>query len=337
MLEIFQLLSLPLFGTPFWVWLAFLAIVLFLLVFDLGVLHKKDKAMSFRESLYLSLFYVAVSLVFGGWVWLEYSADRALPYFTAYVVEKSLSLDNVFVMSVIFSYYAIPLKYQHRVLFWGILGVLILRGICIALGTVLVAKFAWLLFFFGALLIYTGITIIFDDDGEPDIDKSRFRKFLTKYFNVSDKIEGHHFFVKKADKKGRMVTFMTPLFVALITIEFADLLFAMDSIPAVLAISTDTFIVFSSNIFAILGLRAMYFMLATLLERFKYLKFALAVVLVFIGGKIFYNAAGGHITPSVSLVATLVVLIGGAVFSFMATRHQEAKDEKARKRTKGEG
>ena len=322
-------LFLTLFATPIWVWLGFMVIVTALLAFDLGVLNRKDEAMGFRKSLYLSIFYVIISVAFGGWVWWEFGGDRALPFFTAYVVEKSLSLDNIFVMSVIFAYYGIPLQYQHRVLFWGIIGVLILRGICIALGTALVAQFSWILFIFGGLLIYTGIKIMFSaEDEAPDLEKSRFRKMLTMNFNVSNQLHGHRFFIwQKSETTGLSKLHVTPLFMALITIEFADLLFAMDSIPAVLAITQDTFVVFTSNIFAILGLRAMYFMLAALLERFKYLKYALSIVLIFIGLKIFYNYFGGHITPTVSLTTTLVILIGGGILSFMATKYIPEKDK----------
>lgn len=316
-------LFLNLFATPVWVWLSFFTIVIALLAFDLGVLNRKDKAIGFRQSLYLTLFYVCISVSFGGWIWWEFGIERALPFFTAYVVEKSLSLDNIFVMSVIFAYYSIPLQYQHRVLFWGILGVLLLRGICIAAGTVLVAQFSWILFLFGGILVYTGVKIMFSDEDEaPDLEHSRVRKMLTTSFNVSNQLQGNRFFVwQKSEKKGSSKLFLTPLFMALITIEFADLLFAMDSIPAVLAITTDTFIVFTSNIFAILGLRAMYFMLASLLERFKYLKYALSLVLIFIGGKIFYNYFGGHISPIVSLTTTLIILVGGGLLSCLATKY----------------
>lgn len=318
-------LFLTVFATPVWAWLSFLAGILMLLVLDLGILNREDKALGFRQSLYLTLFYILISVAFGFWVWWEFGADRALPYFTAYVIEKSLSLDNIFVMSVIFAYYGIPLQYQHRVLFWGIIGVLVLRGICIAAGTALVSQFSWLLFIFGALLIYTGIKIMFSSDDEaPDLERSRFRKMLTMNFNVTNQLEGHRFFIwQKSETSGLVKLHVTPLFMALVTIEFADLLFAMDSIPAVLAISQDTFVVFTSNIFAILGLRAMYFMLAALLERFKYLKYALSFVLVFIGGKIFYNYFGGHITPAVSLTTTLVILIGGGVVSFILSKREE--------------
>ncbi len=322
-------LFLNLFATPIWIWLSFLAIIVALLVLDLGVLNKKDEAMGFRKSLYLTLFYIFISVLFGGWVWWEFGGDHALPFFTAYVVEKSLSLDNIFVMSVIFAYYGIPLQYQHRVLFWGIIGVLVLRGICIAAGTVLVSQFSWILFIFGGLLVYTGIKIMFSDEDEaPDLERSRFRKMLTMNFNVSNQLQGHRFFFwQKSEITGIPKLHVTPLFMALITIEFADLLFAMDSIPAVLAITQDTFIVFTSNIFAILGLRAMYFMLAALLERFKYLKYALSFVLIFIGLKIFYNYFGGHISPTVSLTTTLVILIGGGILSFMATKYIPEKNK----------
>ncbi len=324
----FDLMATEVVGKSLGLWLGFLSIVGVLIIFDLGVLNKKDKALSFKKSLYLTFFYIAISILYGIYIWFHFGTETAVPFFTAYLVEKSLSLDNIFVMSVIFGYYGIPLKYQHRVLFWGILGVLILRGIVIALGTYITAQFSWILFIFGGLLVYTGVRIMLtDEDDAVDLENSKIRKVLTANFNVTNQLKGNRFFIwKKAKLSGIPRVHLTPLFMALITIEFADLLFAMDSIPAVLAISSDTFVIFTSNIFAILGLRAMYFMLAALLERFKYLKYALSIVLIFIGAKIFYSHIFGKIDPMISLVITMTVLIGGAIISFAKTKGDEAKD-----------
>lgn len=316
------LLTFPLLGVETWLWGVFLVVIAGLIIFDLGVLHKKDQAMSFSQSLKLTIFYIICSILFGIWIWFEFGSTRAVPYFTAYLVEKSLSLDNIFIISIIFGYYKIPLKYQHRVLFWGIIGVLVLRGVVISAGAYITANFEWVLYIFALLLIYTGIKIFFsNDDDDIDVENSKLRKALTKNFNVTNTLQGNRFIIWNLSEKSyfKKMT-LTPLFMALITIEFADLLFAMDSIPAVLAISTDTFVVLTSNVFAILGLRAMYFMLADLLDRFEHLKYALSIVLVFIGGKIFYGHFFHKIDPTTSLLITLTVLLLGAIFSFIKTK-----------------
>ncbi len=310
-------------GATMGMWTLFLAVVCALVIFDLGVLNKEDKAISFSKSVKLTLFYIAVAVLFGVWVWFQFGAERALPYFTAYIIEKSLSLDNVFAMSIIFSYYGIPLMYQHRVLFWGIIGVVLLRGFALSLGTALTLKFSWLLFLFGGLLIYTGVRIfISDEENEIDVENGKIRKFLTSNFNITNELHGNRFFILKSTTGTSFFKrlHLTPLFMALITIELADVLFAMDSIPAVLAVSTDTFVVLTSNVFAILGLRAMYFMLAALLDRFEYLRYALSIVLIFIGVKIFYSHFFQEISPLTSLLITLTVLFGGVLFSFFKTK-----------------
>lgn len=319
---LFSILTFPLLGVETWLWSIFLFVVTLLIVFDLGVLHKKDQAMSFSQSLKLTVFYVICSILFGVWIWTQFGAERAVPYFTAYLVEKSLSLDNIFIISLIFGYYKIPLKYQHRVLFWGIIGVILLRGVVISTGAYITANFEWVLYIFALLLIYTGIKIFFSkEEDNIDVENSKLRKALTTHFNVTNTLQGNKFIIWNLSEKSyfKKMT-LTPLFMALITIEFADLLFAMDSIPAVLAISTDTFVILTSNVFAILGLRAMYFMLADLLDRFEHLKYALSVVLIFIGGKIFYGHFFHKIDPVVSLFITLVVLLLGAVYSFAKTK-----------------
>jgi len=321
-----SLISDPFMGKPLWIWLLFVGIVVALLVFDLGVLNKKDHEIGVKESLVLSAFYIGIAALYGGWVWWYLGATPGIQYFTGFALEKALALDNVFVISLIFSYFAIPRLYQHRVLFWGILGVIILRGIMIALGAAIVNEWSWMLYIFGAFLLFTGVKMLFAKGEEQSMEGNRMIAFLRRHMRVTDELHGHSFFVKKPDPKtGKLVRWSTPLFLALITVEFADVVFAVDSVPAIFAITTDPFIVYTSNIFAILGLRALYFALAAMVHRFHYLKYALALVLVFIGGKIFWNQIYGKLDPSISLSVTLVLLSGGVLYSLYRTR----KDEKA--------
>ncbi|MGL5005157.1 MAG: TerC family protein, partial [Casimicrobium sp.] len=269
-------------GTAAWIWFTFIGIVVALLAFDLGVLHKDDHEIGVTESLWLSAGYISVALIFGAWVWWYMGSQSGMEYYTGFLIEKSLSMDNVFVIALIFTYFAIPRQYQHRVLFWGILGVIVLRAIMIGLGAALVSQFSWILYVFGAFLVLTGIKMIIIADNMPDIGNNPLLKFLRKRMRVTDKVEGNAFFVYQPDPAtGKVVRWATPLFLALCLIEFVDLIFAVDSVPAIFAITTDPFIVYTSNIFAILGLRALYFALAAMIHRFKYLKYALALVLVF--------------------------------------------------------
>jgi tellurite resistance protein TerC len=307
------------------VWGSFLALVVFLLALDLFVLNRKDAEVSPKKSLIYTGFYMALALIFGGWLWKSYGADDGVDYFTAYFIELSLSLDNLFVMSVILSYFAVPKKFQHRVLFWGVLGVLVMRGVMIGLGTVLIQSFDWVLFIFAGFLIVTGIKMLFLKDDDGAFQESALIRFFKRHLRYTDRIEGHKFFVKGPHlAHAKPVTYATPLFMALICIEFMDVLFALDSVPAVFAITTEPFVIYTSNIFAILGLRSMYFAITAVLERFKYMKYALSLVLVFIGGKVFYNAYIAHIPPLVSLAITLATLLGGALFSVIKTRGDKA-------------
>ncbi|EPR20108.1 membrane protein, partial [Agrobacterium radiobacter DSM 30147] len=252
----------------------------------------------------------------------------AMEYVTGFVVEKSLAMDNIFIIAMIFSYFAIPRQYQHRVLLWGILGVIVLRGIMIAGGAAIVENFHWVLYLFAAFLVFTGLKMLFSSDhDESHIGNNRILKFLRSHLPVTNALHGEKFFVKETDAAtGKLKTFVTPLFLALIMVEIADLIFAVDSIPAIFAITTDPFIVYTSNIFAILGLRALYFALAALIHRFAYLKYALAAVLVFVGSKIFVADMLGiaKIPPAVSLGVTVAILATGIIGSLIATR-KEAK------------
>lgn len=319
-------------GTPVWMWLGFIAVVIALLVFDLGVLHRDHREIEVRESLILSSGYIGLGLAFGGWVWWQLGAEPGMNYLTGFVVEKTLALDNVFVIALIFSFFAVPRKYQHRVLFWGILGVIVLRAIMIGLGAALVSQFGWVLYIFAAFLILTGIKMLWMGDKEPEIGNNPVIGFLRRRFNVTDEHHGPHFFVKKLDPRtGQTVRYITPLFMALVMVEIADVIFAVDSVPAVFAITTDPFIVYTSNIFAILGLRALYFALAAMIHRFTYLKPALAVVLLFIGGKIFVADMLGieKVPAALSLGVTFAIIAAGVAWSLVKTRRSPASVKEA--------
>lgn len=316
-------------GKSLWLWLAFLAVVGALLAFDLGVLHRHDKELGVGESLILSAFYIAIALVFGAWLWWSMGPTSGMEYFTGYALEKALSIDNVFVISLIFSYFAIPARYQYRALLWGIIAVLVLRGIMIGLGAALVQQYEWVLYIFGAFLIATGIKMLVMGESEQDVSKNPIVRFLSRRMRVSAELHGSHFFVRRPDPRtGKLARFATPLFLALVVINIADLVFAVDSVPAIFAITTDTYIVFTANIMAILGLRALYFALAAMVHRFEYLKYALAIVLVFIGAKIFWNQIVGKLDPAISLGVTLSLIAGGVLFSLWKTR-VAATDETA--------
>ena len=323
-MEIFQTLLL---GKPAWMWAFFLLVVVLLVAFDLGVMHKKDQEIGVKDSLRLSAFYITAGLIFGGWVWHNLGAQSAMLYYTGFLIEKSLSLDNVFVISLVFTYFAIPRMYQHRVLFWGIIGVIVLRGVMIVLGASIVENYEWTLYLFAAFLIFTGIKMLMPEkEGDDDLSDSKIIAFLKRHMRVTDKLHGQQFFVQAPHPKDatRKVLWATPLFLTLCMVEISDVIFAVDSVPAIFAITTDPFIVFTSNIFAILGLRALYFALAAILERFHYLKYALALVLVFIGAKVFLGdfVFGGKVPALLSLSVTFGILAVGTVYSMYKTRGQ---------------
>ncbi|MBY0369360.1 TerC family protein [bacterium] len=319
-MELFDILWL---GKPLWMWLAFLGFVAVLLVLDLGILHRKQHEIGVRESLALSAMYIALGLAFGGWIWWQMGQEAGLAYVTGFVIEKSLAMDNVFVIAMIFTYFAIPRLYQHRVLFWGVLGVIVLRGIMIGMGTALVEQFGWILYVFAAFLIATGVKMWLSADKTYDVGKSPVLGWMKRRFRVTEELHKQRFWVRQYDDKtGRVAWFMTPLFLALVMIEFVDVVFSIDSVPAIFAITTDPFLVYTSNIFAILGLRALYFALAAMVERFHYLKYALSVLLVFIGAKIFVADALGlaKIPPAASLSVTFTILAVGVGWSVWKTR-----------------
>jgi tellurite resistance protein TerC len=322
-----EILSAVWLSKPLWMWLAFFAIVVVLLVLDLGVLHKEHQEIDAKQSIILSAGYIGLGLLFGAWVWWYLGSQSGMEYLTGFAIEKALAMDNVFVIAMIFSFFAVPRKYQHRVLFWGILGVIILRAIMIGLGAAIVTEFSWVLYVFAVFLIATGVKMIIFSDKEYDVANNPFLAFMRRRFNVTDQHHGEKFFVKLPDPKtGTPVRYMTPLFLALVLIEVADVIFAVDSVPAIFAITTDPFIVYTSNIFAILGLRALYFALAAMVHRFHYLKLALAVVLIFIGSKIFAAPLLGleKFPPALSLGITFGILLAGVLYSLWKTKGQEA-------------
>ena len=319
-----EFLSADWLGTPAWFWLSFIGIVIGLTAFDLGILHKEDKEMGIAESLRLSVFYISIALAFGVWVWIERGGDLGMKYYTGFFIEKALSIDNVFVISLIFTYFAIPTKYQYRALLWGIIAVIILRGLMIAAGAAVVQEYYWVLYIFAAFLVFTGIKMLFAGDKPMDIEHNPVVRWISRHMRVTKDLHAQHFFVKVPhEKTGKLVTAATPLFLALVVINLADLVFAVDSVPAIFAITTDTFIVYTSNIMAILGLRALYFALAAMVHRFHYLKYALALVLIFIGSKIFVSdflMGGDKFPPVFSLLVTAALIAGGVFYSLWKTR-----------------
>ncbi len=328
-------------GQPVWLWLAFLSFIGFLLWVDLGLLNKKDEVVSPAKSATMWGLFASLALAFGAYVYFGYTpppefydstrdlnGQATIQFFTGYLLETALAFDNIFVISMIFTFFAVPREYQHRVLFWGIIGAIVFRAIFIGVGAAVVNQFSWVLFIFAAFLIYTGWKMLTaKEEHEMKLEDNPVLKFLRRRIRMTDQITNHNFFVRLPDAKGRMVLFATPLFLALVMVELVDIVFAVDSVPAIFAVTRDPFIVYTSNIFAILGLRSMYFMLAAAVERFKYLKVGLALVLVLIGCKIVWNFGlykELHVVPYLeahwSLIATLVLLGGSMVYSLWRTR-----------------
>lgn len=296
-----------------WMWVIFGVSVFVLLFLDLFLFNRKNEEPKFGHTLWMCIFYIAIALIFGVFVIYEEGPDKGMLYFTGYLLEKSLSLDNIFVMSVVFASVGVPSKYQHRVLFWGILGALVMRGIMIFLGEALISRFHWILYLFSIFLIYTGGKMLLVKEGEETpFKETRTYNLLSKFFHVTHDLRGEHFVVRE---NGHY--YITPLFFALIIIETMDVIFAFDSIPAIFLITEDVFIVYTSNIFAILGLRALYFLLAAIVEKFVYLKPALSLILIFIGCKIFLPIFGIEIATWQSLAVTFGVLFLGMVLSLL--------------------
>jgi tellurite resistance protein TerC len=310
---------------PLWMWAVFFGVIVTLLTLDLGVFQRKDHAIGVRESLIYSAFYILIGLLFGLWVWHTIDKSSAQLYWTGFIVEKTLSLDNIFVISLVLSFFAVPAKYQHRVLFWGILGAIVLRGIMIGLGTQVVSRFHWVLYIFAAFLIFTGVKMLLASDAPDDISKNPVVRFCKKYMRVTDELHGNKFMLMRQGK-----LWFTPLMLALVAVNGVDIVFAVDSVPAILALTTDPYIVYTSNIFAVLGLRALYFALAALLHRFHYLKYALSLVLIFIGSKIFVVDLFDleKFPPSLSLGVTVFLLAAGIFYSLYKTGDRKARRKK---------
>ncbi len=318
-----------------WHWLAFSALVAVLLALDLFVFHRRDHVPSLRESAGWSVFWVSLALAFNGLIWFWYGSQGALEYLTGYVIEKSLSLDNIFVFAVIFRYFLIPLKYQYRILFWGILGAVVLRLIFILLGAALIRQFEWIIPIFGFFLIYTAVKLALHTGGDVHPDKNLMLRVARRLLPVtqgSHQQYGHAFFVREA---GRLC--ITPIFLVLLVIESTDVLFAVDSIPAIFGITTDAFIIYTSNIFAILGLRALYFLLAGVIAMFRYLHYGLSAVLGFVGVNMVadylaklrdYIPRDGHLIPTWAKLAVIAVLLGISIAaSIFADRRDEKREE----------
>lgn len=313
---------------PILMWGVFVTLVPALLFADLFVFNRKDHTIGLKESLRLSGYYIGMGLLFGVFIYWNMGENHALDYYTAFILEKSLSLDNLFVISVIFTAFSIPSKLQHRVLVWGIIGVIVLRGLMIGLGTAIIHQFEWVLLIFAAFLVFTGIKMLLMKENEEDenFEDKKMVKFLRKHMNFTPELHDHKFWVKLPSKSdsSKMVYYATPLLLALIIVELTDVMFAFDSIPAVLSVTKDTYIVYTSNIFAILGLRALFFAVESLMSRFALMQYAISIVLIFIGGKVFLHELDiFHVSPAVSLSMTLFILLGGMILSVLTTNVDE--------------
>ena len=287
-------------ATNVWFWVVFVAFVLAMLALDLGVFHRKEHVVRPKEAAIWVGVWVALALAFAAGLTFVYGSDTGLTFLTGYVIEESLSIDNIFVIVLIFSYFRVPAACQHRVLFYGILGALVMRGMFIGLGTLLLTRFHWIIYVFGAMLIITGIRMAFKHDEEFDGERNRVVRVVRRFLPLSADYQGKHFFVKEG---GRQLA--TPLFLVLVLVEVTDLVFAIDSIPAIFGVTRDPFIVFTSNIFAILGLRSLYFLLAAVVDRFYLLKYGIAVVLIFVGVKML-----GESLFEIHILLSLAIIIG---------------------------
>lgn len=300
-----------------WAWIGFNVFVLVLLAFDLGVLHRGSKVISVREALWLSLGYIVLAFIFAGGLFYFMGSQSGYQFVTGYLIEKSLSVDNIFVFLLIFMHFSVPPQYQYKVLFWGIIGALLMRGTLIYVGASVIEAFHWIIYVFGAFLIFTGIKMLIAVGQQPDMENNRIVRFMRNNFRVTETFEGDRFFVRRNG-----LLFMTPLFIVLILVELTDVVFALDSIPAIFAITTDPFIVYTANVFAILGLRALYFALVGVIHRFHYLKYGLSLVLMVVGTKMILNAYFGEkvIPTEIALLITAALIGGSIVVSLIKTR-----------------
>ncbi len=314
-------------ATSVWFYVAFTAFVLLMLALDLGVFHRKAHAVRPKEAGVWIAVWTSLAMIFAAVLYGWKGQDTALLFITGYVIEQSLSVDNIFVIVMIFSYFGIPDRYQHRVLFWGIVGALVMRGIFIGMGALLIEKFSWALYIFGAFLIFTGIKMAMRQDEEFNAEENIVMRTARRFVNVTDDYDGQKFFTIRQGKR-----FATPLFLVLLLVEFTDLVFAVDSIPAIFAVTTDPFIVYTSNVFAILGLRSMYFLLSGVVDRFVYLKYGLAVILTFVGIKMvivdFF-----HVPISLSLGFIILTLAASIGLSLLRSPAPEPAVEESHEKT----
>jgi len=301
---------------------AFVVFISVALALDLGVFHRTAHVVRPKEAAAWSIVWISLAIVFGIGVFLVRGPDLGVKYFTGYLIEKSLSVDNVFVFSLIFAAFAVPREYQHRVLFWGVFGALVMRLVMILAGSALIAQYEWILYGFGIFLIFTGIRLATQGEDARHPEDNVLVRVARKRLRVTKEYEGERFFTRQ-DVGGKMAFAVTPLFLVLLTVEFSDLIFAVDSIPAIFAVTTDPFIVFTSNAFAILGLRALYFLFAEAKERFEYLKYGLAAVLVFVGAKMLLLIVNVKIAPVLSLVVVAAILGVSLAWSIVKTRNAD--------------
>jgi len=306
---------LPVMGTPL-LWVSFNLFVVLALVLDLGVFHRKAHKLTIREAAFWSVVWISLALGFGYFVWHWYGGQRGLEYFTGYIIEKALSVDNLFVFLVIFRAFQVDQQVQHRVLEWGILGALIMRGMMIAAGAALIARFQWILPAFGVFLVYAGLHMLWTHGKQVHYERNPIFRFASTHLRVTKQYHGERFFVREEGQR-----LATPLLLVLLLIEISDVTFAVDSIPAIFGITRDPFIVYTSNVFAILGLRALYFLLADLLDYLRYLGYGLAAVLMFIGIKMLAEP-WLHISVHVSLTVVAGILLLATLFSLLAGRRK---------------
>ena len=300
-----------------YVWIGFIAFIILLLVIDLGVFHRKSHEVKIKEALIWTGVWILLALIFNYGVYVFMGKEKAVEFLAGYLIEKSLSIDNLFVFIMLFTFFDVKPQYQHKVLFWGIIGALIMRAIFIFSGVILISKFHWIIYIFGAFLIFTGIKMLVQKDEKISPDKNPLVRLFKKLFPVTETMHGDKFFVRINAK-----TVATPLFVVLLVVEFTDLIFAVDSIPAILAISNDSFIIFTSNVFAILGLRALYFALAGITKLFHYLKYALSAILVFVGIKMLIVDLY-KIPVTYSLFAIVAMLLIAILFSYILPKKED--------------
>ena len=314
---------------PLWIWLMLAAVVCAILFVDLGILEKKAHEISAKNSISLFSAYAGIACLFGLWIYWYFGASMASDFFTGYIVELGLSIDNVFVISLVFAYLGIPRHSQHRVLFWGILGAAVLRGVMFVIGAEILDKYDHVLLIFAVFLIYSGLKMLLSDEPAFNLSDSRMVRFFRRYLRVTNELHEEHFFVKlpESPDSKKMKWYATPLFLALLLIEFGDALFAIDSVPAMFAVSHETFAIYSSDMFAVLGLRALYFLLSAAIHRFSYLQPACAILLVMIGIKVFINEFFFKVDDRVSLAITFLLLFGGVLLSLAETAEKE-KDQK---------